>query len=109
MPPVASGRARALLPSRGEPATDAGRDRGVGGHRSRYFWAASPYRARTSGTASASYRLLSDPVHSGGVAPPVSVHAACRAAPSATYSPGAGTETGTLNTVGAISRTAGET
>src|SRR3954468_9921405 len=44
----------------------------------------------------------------GGVSPPASTQAACRAAPSATYSLGGGTSTGTPRTAGAIRRTAPE-
>jgi hypothetical protein len=44
--------------------------------------------------------------HGGGSAFPLTAHAACRAAPSATYCPGGGTSTGRPSTVGAIRRTA---
>jgi hypothetical protein len=45
---------------------------------------------------------------SGGSAAPDSAQAACRAAPSATYSAGWGTATGTPKIAGAMLRTAGE-
>ena len=37
--------------------------------------------------------MTSPKFHCGGVSPPKSAHAACLAAPSATYSPGCGTST----------------
>ena len=46
--------------------------------------------------------------HRGGCSPPASAQAAWRAAPTATYSPGLGTATGTPNRSGAISCTAGD-
>ena len=44
----------------------------------------------------------------GGLASPLSTQAACRAAPSPTYSPGSGMATGTPNRPGATARTAAE-
>ncbi len=56
------------------------------------------WRRRTppgrAGVASASKVTAAPTVHCGGSGSPLSAQAACRAAPSATYSPGGGTSTG---------------
>src|SRR5450755_251636 len=61
-----------------------------------------------SGRGSAVKVAAGEPAQSGGSAAPDSAHAACRAAPMATYSAGSGTVTGTPNTAGAMDRTAGD-
>src|ERR1700678_430174 len=64
-------------------------------------------RSRTSGTGSAVYSaLVPASGQDGGSAVPLAAQAACRAAPSATYSAGSGTVTGTPKIDGAIARTA---
>lgn len=52
------------------------------------------------------YSSVAGGCHEGGRVEPRSAHAACRAAPRATYSAGSGTSTGTPNISGAISRSA---
>jgi len=62
-----------------------------------------------AGQAAASCVTAVGPDHPGGSAPPSRIHAACRAAPSATYSPGSGTTTRPLpRTAGATRRTASD-
>ena len=51
---------------------------------------------------------MSAAAHSGGPSAPDSTQAACRAAPSATYSPGVGSSTGRPRMAGAIRATASE-
>src|SRR5690606_31532206 len=69
---------------------------------------AAAYRSRIAATGSSSYRWTSPVSQAGGSSPPSTTQAACRAAPSATYSPGGGTSTGQPKTCGAIRRTASD-
>ena len=59
---------------------------------------------RTAGVGSAWNSWVPASFQCGGSGAPLSTHAACRAAPSATYSPGGGTTTGRPRTAGAIRR-----
>src|SRR4051812_31790879 len=67
----------------------------------------SEYTLRTFSVATA-VTSAADTGHRGASAVPRRAHAAWRAAPRATYSPGSGTLTGTPSSPGAIARTAGE-
>src|SRR4051794_1683968 len=64
------------------------------------------YASRTVGVGSASRVSVSGSGQSGSA--PVSAHAAWRAAPRATYSPGGGSSTGRPRTAGARARTAAD-
>src|SRR5690625_37340 len=65
------------------------------------------YDSRTSGNVSSGSAIdVMGTGHAGGSSVPASAHAACRAAPIATYSASAGTTTGTPKTPGASARTA---
>src|SRR5258705_10331242 len=67
---------------------------------------ATRYCSSTCGVGSALYDAVAPNAHGGGESCCDSVHAACLAAPSATYSAGVGTCTGAARTVGAMRRTA---
>ena len=56
-------------------------------------WRSQASRSRTTGSAGPAYSSGRRRGQSGGCGVPASAHAACRAAPSATYSSGAGTRT----------------
>ena len=66
----------------------------------------APYCSRTPGSPPPQRSLTAAAGQHGGSAVPASAQAACRAAPSATYSAASGTATGRPNTAGAIARTA---
>src|ERR1017187_9961475 len=74
-----------------------------------WVWSlSSAYLSKMCGCGPSSYLVKDAPFHSGGLASPLRVHTAWRAAPSATYSPASGTSTPTPKTCGAIRRMASE-
>ena len=79
-----------------------------GGHWPSVSGCAARYWSSTCGVGSAVYDAVTPNDHAGGESCCDSVHAACRAAPNATYSAGVGTCTGAPQIAGAMRRTASE-
>src|SRR5699024_413167 len=81
-------------------------------HRHRFIvialarWYRSASSAELAADSPGAYSVTPSRLHGGGFSLPRSAHAACRAAPSATYSPGLGTSTTCPSTSGASCWTA---